>query len=93
MSNLAEAATGVAAQQADIVADGLGLMAFGMGTVFTFLVILIFATTIMSTLVNKFFPEAPPAPAKPAPGQGVDPQLLKVLAAAVKEHRARQKQA
>lgn len=93
MSNLAEAATGVAAQQADIVADGLGLMVFGMGTVFTFLVILIFATLLMSTLVNKFFPEAPPAPAKPAqtPGQGVDPQLLKVLAAAVKEHRARQK--
>lgn len=93
MSNLAEAATGVAAQQADIVADGLGLMAFGMGTVFTFLVILIFATLIMSTLVNKFFPEAPPAPAKSAQpqGQGVDPQLLKVLAAAVKEHRARQK--
>ena len=93
MSNLAEAATGVAAQQADIVADGLGLMVFGMGTVFTFLVILIFATLLMSTLVNKFFPEAPPAPAKPAqaPGQGVDPQLLNVLAAAVKEHRARQK--
>ena len=93
MSNLAEVATDVATQQADIVADGLGLMAFGMGTVFTFLVILIFATNIMSFLVNKFFPEAPAAPAKPvqAPGQGVDPQLLKVLAAAVKEHRARQK--
>jgi len=26
-----------------------------------------------------------------APTQGVDPQLLKVLSAAVKEHRARQK--
>lgn len=93
MSNLAEVATDVATQQADIVADGLGLMAFGMGTVFTFLIILIFATNIMSFLVNKFFPEAPAAPAKAVqtPGQGVDPQLLKVLAAAVKEHRARQK--
>jgi len=76
-----------------IVADGLGLLGFGMGTVFLFLVVLIFATTIMSKLVVKYFPEAEPAPAKvkKAPAQGVDPQLLKVLAAAVKEHRSRQK--
>lgn len=76
-----------------IVADGLGLMGFGMGMVFVFLIVLIFATTIMSLVVNKFFPEALPAPAKvrQAPSQGVDPQLLKVLAAAVKEHRSRQK--
>jgi len=76
-----------------LVSDGLGLMAFGMGTVFVFLIILIFATTIMSFVVQKFFPEAVPAPAKAAsaPAQGVDPQLLKVLSAAVKEHRARQK--
>jgi len=97
MSNLTDPAVAAdlvagVAEQSDIVADGLGLMAFGMGTVFTFLVILIFATIIMSTLVNKFFPEAPPAPAKAkTQGQGVDPQLLNVLAAAVKEHRARQK--
>ena len=76
-----------------IVADGLGLSAFGMGTVFTFLIVLIFATTIMSKLVTKYFPEAPAAPAKApvVPTQGVDPQLLNVLAAAVKEHRSRQK--
>ncbi len=77
----------------DIVADGIALSAFGMGTVFTFLVILIFATTLMSKVVAKFFPEAPVAPKKAAvaPTQGVDPQLLSVLAAAVKEHRSRQK--
>lgn len=76
-----------------IVADGLGLMAFGMGMVFVFLIILIFATTIMSLVVNKYFPEAAPVSAKvkKQPAQGVDPQLLKVLAAAVKEHRSRQK--
>mgnify|MGYP000092769080 CR=1 FL=1 len=80
---------------ANIVADGLALSGFGMGTVFVFLVILIFATSLMSKLVTKFLPEAPAAPAKPAPAavttQGVDPQLLNVLAAAVKEHRSRQK--
>jgi oxaloacetate decarboxylase gamma subunit len=47
----------------------------------------------MSKLVTKFLPEAPAAPVKAAvvPSQGVDPQLLNVLAAAVKEHRSRQK--
>lgn len=76
-----------------IVADGLGLMGFGMGTVFLFLIVLIFATSVMSSLVTRFLPDAPAAPAKLAsvPAQGVDPQLLKVLAAAVKEHRSRQK--
>jgi len=76
-----------------LMADGLGLMGFGMGTVFVFLIILIYATSFMSTLVTKYLPEAPAAPAKPAsaPAQGVDPQLLKVLSAAVKEYRARQK--
>lgn len=77
----------------ELMADGLGLMGFGMGTVFLFLVVLIFATTIMSALITKFAPEAPAAPAAPAMAQttGVDPQLLKVLKEAVKEHRSRQK--
>jgi oxaloacetate decarboxylase gamma subunit len=77
----------------ELVSSGLELMAFGMGTVFSFLVLLIFATTLMSKVVNKFAPEPAVVPqaAITAPTQGVDPQLLKVLAAAVKEHRTRQK--
>ncbi|GGY43834.1 hypothetical protein GCM10011297_15890 [Bacterioplanes sanyensis] len=76
-----------------LVSQGLELMVFGMGVVFVFLTMLVFVTTFMSKLVNKLAPEpevvAAPAPAASAPG--VDPQLLKVLSAAVKEHRARQK--
>ena len=76
-----------------LVSQGLELMVFGMGVVFVFLTMLVFVTTLMSKLVNKFAPEpeavAAPAPAVAAPG--VDPQLLKVLSAAVKEHRARHK--
>jgi oxaloacetate decarboxylase gamma subunit len=78
-----------------LVAQGLELMIFGMGVVFVFLTMLVFVTDIMSKLVNKIAPvqEVAPAPARAsAPQQGgVDPQLLKVLSAAVKEHRARQK--
>ena len=77
-----------------LVSQGLDLMVFGMGVVFVFLTMLVFVVTAMSKIVNKIAPEqeAVPAPATPAaPTQGVDPQLLKVLSAAVKEHRARQK--
>lgn len=76
-----------------LVSQGLELMVFGMGVVFVFLTMLVFVTSAMSKLVNKFAPEPEvAAPAAPAvQPQGVDPQLLKVLAAAVKEHRARQK--
>ncbi len=75
-----------------LVSQGLELMGFGMGVVFVFLTLLVFITMAMSKLVNKFAPE-PEVVAKPAiaTGTSADPQLLKVLAAAVKEHRARQK--
>lgn len=77
-----------------LVAQGLELMIFGMGVVFVFLTMLVFVTGFMSKLVNKIAPEqeAAAAPASVAVSQsGVDPHLLKVLSAAVKEHRARQK--
>jgi len=75
----------------ELVSQGLALTVFGMGTVFVFLTILVFATNIMSTLVNKFAPEEAAAPAPQAQTQGVDPQLVKVLSAAVKQYRANQK--
>lgn len=80
----------------ELMSEGVTLMLLGMGFVFSFLVVLIFATTAMSKVVVKFFPEpepVTPAPVAPTPtsGGGVDPQLLAVLKAAVKEHRSRQK--
>ncbi|MBM96590.1 MAG: oxaloacetate decarboxylase [Oceanospirillaceae bacterium] len=79
-----------------LVTQGLELMIFGMATVFVFLTMLVFITDQMSKLVSKYAPEeevvAAPKPVAAAPQtQGVDPQLLKVLSAAVKEHRSRQK--
>ena len=37
-------------------------MVFGMGFVVVFLTLLVFATTGMSKVVGKFFPEAPAQP-------------------------------
>lgn len=77
-----------------LMADGIGLLVLGMGTVFVFLTILIFATGIMSRLLTRFAPEPVVVPAVKAAqtkSQSADPQLLKVLSAAVKEYRNRQK--
>ncbi|MFL0796961.1 MAG: OadG family protein [Cellvibrionaceae bacterium] len=75
-----------------LISQGVDLMIYGMGTVFIFLVVLIFATTAMSYCVRRFIPEpeptaAPQAPAAPTASGQVDGQVLKVLQAAVDAYR------
>ena len=38
----------------ELISEGINLMLLGMGTVFVFLTILVFVTSIMSTLVQKY---------------------------------------
>ncbi|OZG72896.1 sodium pump decarboxylase subunit gamma [Hahella sp. CCB-MM4] len=77
--------------------DAITLMFVGMGFVFLFLAILVVATSLMSKLVNKYFPEAQPAPASvpaPAPAQSgseIDQDVMAVIAAAVAKYRSRHK--
>ena len=80
----------------DVLNEGFNLMLFGMGFVFTFLTLLVIATTFMSKMVLKFAPEEAPKPAAPAPAPaqagGLDDQtLVAVISAAIKEHRSNQK--
>ncbi|NIB43029.1 OadG family protein [Pseudomaricurvus alkylphenolicus] len=82
--------------QQDIMSQGVDLMLFGMGTVFVFLTVLVIATTIMSSFVQRFLPEAPApeptaAPAAAAPTGVTDPKLLAIIKAAVDQHRAKHK--
>jgi len=77
-----------------LIEQGLNLMLFGMGTVFIFLTILIFATGAMSSVINRFFPEkAAVTPSKKKPvGQAatsIPPSTLKILQAAIDKHRDR----
>ncbi len=77
-----------------LMSEGLTLMAAGMGFVFVFLTLLVYATCLMSKLVNKYAPEVVPAPAAPAAvaPQAVDQsQLTAVIAAAIHQYRARHK--
>jgi len=80
--------------QNDIVAQGVELMVYGMGTVVVFLALLVVTTSLMSVLVTRYFPEPEPLPANKTPASataGNDPQLVAVIAAAIQRHRARRR--
>ncbi|MFT2111482.1 OadG family protein [Marinomonas sp. 2405UD68-3] len=80
----------------ELIQDGFGLLVLGMGFVFLFLVLLIFATRFMSTLLIEYFPEAVPVaktsnvPAGDKPAvQAQDEHLKAVITAAIHQHRNR----
>lgn len=80
--------------QDSLLQQGIELMIFGMGTVFVFLAVLVVVTTLMSFIVQRFFPETQ-APAAPVTQASVaapkDEQLIAVISAAVHKYRSRQK--
>ncbi|MEE2731390.1 MAG: OadG family transporter subunit [Pseudomonadota bacterium] len=75
--------------------EGVNLMMIGMGAVFVFLVLLVFATSIMSALISKLLPEpnisSTPTATGHQPPQASDGQLMAVIAAAIHRHRSRHK--
>ena len=78
-----------------LIDQGFNLMLFGMGTVFIFLTILIFATSGMSKIITRYFPEkvvAAPVKKRKAAALGatsVAPATLKIIQAAIEKHRNR----
>ena len=78
-----------------LIEQGFNLMLFGMGTVFVFLTVLIFATGFMSKVITRYFPEKiiEAAPKKTRPSAlgatAVAPTTLKILQAAIDSHRNR----
>ena len=85
-----------------LVSDGLNLALYGMGTVFVFLTLLVFATRVMSWLVLRFAPlstEATTEAATGAAGQATTQtgasaggKKMAAISAALHQHRQRQQQ-
>lgn len=80
----------------ELIADGLSLMLFGMGFVFLFLAILVLATTAMSTIVTRFYPQTvstsgsdPTGHSSPACDQE---ELIAAISGAIQMHRTRTSQ-
>lgn len=67
-------------------------MFVGMGIVFLFLTMLVVAINIMSSLVQRFFPEVPQTTlAVPTVTGGIDKQTVAAITAAVQRYRNKQK--
>lgn len=75
-----------------LIDQGLNLMLFGMGTVFVFLTILVFATTLMSKTVGRFVSEQEPSSSDLQPtatAKPTDPKILAAIQKAIAVHRQR----
>lgn len=77
--------------QDSLLQQGLDLTLYGMGIVFTFLLLLVIGTGIMSRIITRFLPE--PEPAAPTikngnkNGPANDARLRAVIKAAIEQHR------
>ena len=83
--------------QGDMIAQGWELLLYGMGTVVVFLALLVVATTVMSSVVSRYFPEPEPESiSRSRPGQVLsadsaivgEPELVAVISAAIHQHRS-----
>ncbi len=69
----------------DMLQEGFALMALGMGTVFGFLILLIFSTSLMSFVIGRFSQPEIPAPANTGRRRnGVQMEQIAAVAAAAK---------
>lgn len=66
-------------------------MLFGMGTVVVFLTLLVFVTSTMSAMVQRFFPPAPEPESRSGGAAVADATLMAVIAAAIHKHRTSRK--
>jgi len=81
----------------DLMMDGFNLAMFGMGFVFTFLILLVFLTSLMTAAIRRYAPVAlmpvkPRVPAKksaaPKSESGEQARIVAVISAAIRQHRS-----
>ena len=77
---------------AELMSSGVELMFVGMGIVFLFLTMLVVAINIMSSWVQRLFPDAPIQAVAPAVSGGIDKNIIAAITAAVYQHRSKHKQ-
>jgi len=73
----------------EMMSNGVELMFAGMGIVFLFLTMLVGAINLMSSLVQRFFPDMPVMGIMPAVPSGIDKTIIAAISAAVHQHKQR----
>jgi oxaloacetate decarboxylase gamma subunit len=79
-----------------LMSQAVDLMTAGMGFVFAFLIILVFATLLMSKLILRFSAPEPATPAKtsrakPSAPASVDPDTAEAIKKAIAQYRSHHK--
>ncbi|MFI3178431.1 MAG: OadG family transporter subunit [Methylococcaceae bacterium] len=74
----------------EMMSNGVELMFAGMGIVFLFLTMLVGAINLMSSLVQRFFPDMPVMGIMPAVSSGIDKTIIAAISAAVHQYRHKQ---
>ncbi len=80
-----------------MLSSGVEIMLLGMGIVYTFLAVLVMAIGLMSSLVQRFFPEQSvaaiqPASPKSAPATDDEAGVIAAITAAVHQYRHKHNQ-
>ncbi len=79
--------------QSSLTQQGIELMLYGMGTVVTFLILLIFATNFMTSLLGRYFKQDPIETKKTSVTSNVanEDTLTKVIKKAIEQYRTDRK--
>ncbi|MBC53817.1 MAG: oxaloacetate decarboxylase [Gammaproteobacteria bacterium] len=82
----------------ELITAGLNLALYGMGFVFTFLILLVILTTFMSAMVQRYAPGPLPAvprrsagrksAQRPTSANTDQAKLVAVISAAIRQHRS-----
>lgn len=75
--------------ETSIVQMGFNLMLYGMGMVFVFLSILVVCTSLMSKVIQSYFPEPQPEQLVSSTdvSTAVDTRTIEILQLAIDQHR------
>jgi len=71
----------------DKITEGLKFMVLGMGTVFSFLILMIIAMNLQAYIINKFFPEPVATPPKASSSNTNKNAKIAAISAAIMHHK------
>jgi oxaloacetate decarboxylase gamma subunit len=71
----------------EMMSSGIELMLMGMGSVFLFLALLVFAIKTMAAIIARYFPD--PTIELAMPKKDTDPLVIAAISAAVHQYRSK----
>ncbi len=74
--------------EVNFIYEGFKIMLLGMGTVFSFLVVMIIMMNIMSKVVHRFFPEPNDVANTTSPAMDNNAKKVAAITAAIIHHRS-----